>query len=251
MTSTETTQNVSETLLEEHRQIDAGLTDLINGTCCLVGEDQASARRSFIAATGVLLEHIRFEEEALFPLLEERVGLSPDQGPTAVMRQEHGQFKALIQNAVKNLEAGNGEGFRASLRSLLQGLGEHNFKEERILYPMAMQHLDEAETASKSAMERRAALAAAPAASSAASSGADRAAPHIRMVDVRGMEPRFRHPLIFRALDELKPARAIELVNDHDPIPLFYQLQATRAGQFEWTPVEEGPEVWRIRIQRN
>lgn len=247
MTNTETTQNVSEALLEEHRQIDTGLTDLVNGTCCLVGEDQASARQRFSATTGMLLEHIRFEEEALFPLLEERVGLSPDQGPTAVMRQEHGQFKALIDDAGKKLEAGNGEGFRTSLRRLLQGLGDHNVKEERILYPMAMQHLDEAETASKSAMQSRAASAAAP----DASSGADRSAPHIRMVDVRGMEPRFRHPLIFRALDELKPSRAIELVNDHDPIPLFYQLQATRSGQFEWTPVEQGPEVWRIRIRRN
>jgi uncharacterized protein (DUF2249 family) len=40
------------------------------------------------------------------------------------------------------------------------------------------------------------------------------------------------------------------IINDHDPKPLRYQLAAERADQFVWTYEEEGPEVWRVRIDR-
>ena len=67
-------------------------------------------------------------------------------------------------------------------------------------------------------------------------------------LDVRELEPRDRHTAIFTTWEELGAGEAFELVNDHDPVPLFYQLQATRPGEFTWDAVEEGPEVWRIRI---
>lgn len=70
------------------------------------------------------------------------------------------------------------------------------------------------------------------------------------VIDVRGMEPRLRHPLIFETFDNLQPAQAFLLVNDHDPRPLYYQFQAERAGQVLWTPQEEGPERWVIRIEK-
>src|SRR5512142_1144115 len=70
------------------------------------------------------------------------------------------------------------------------------------------------------------------------------------MIDVRTLAPRERHPRVFAAFDELSPGGALLLVNDHDPRPLFYQLQAERPGQVEWVPQEEGPERWVIRIQK-
>lgn len=69
-------------------------------------------------------------------------------------------------------------------------------------------------------------------------------------LDVRAMVPRDRHPLIFSKLDALKPGEAVLLVNDHDPKPLRYQLMAEREGLFDWTPEQEGPEEWKIRITR-
>ncbi len=69
-------------------------------------------------------------------------------------------------------------------------------------------------------------------------------------VDVRGMEPRLRHPLIFETFDKLQPGQAFLLVNDHDPKPLYYQFQAERAGQVVWAPQEKGPERWVIRIEK-
>ena len=69
-------------------------------------------------------------------------------------------------------------------------------------------------------------------------------------IDVRNMQPRDRHPRIFAAFDALAPAEAILLVNDHDPKPLFYQFDAEYKDEFTWDYLEEGPEVWRVRIGR-
>ncbi|HEX9044513.1 MAG TPA: DUF2249 domain-containing protein [Candidatus Limnocylindrales bacterium] len=71
-----------------------------------------------------------------------------------------------------------------------------------------------------------------------------------RVLDVRTIPPVTRHSLIFSTLDELAPGQALELVNDHDPKPLYYQLQAERAGRFSWDYLESGPSVWRVRIAR-
>lgn len=67
-------------------------------------------------------------------------------------------------------------------------------------------------------------------------------------LDVREIPPRIRHPKIFEAFDGLKTGEAFELVNDHDPKPLFYQFQHERPDQFRWKYKEEGPEVWRVEI---
>ena len=69
-------------------------------------------------------------------------------------------------------------------------------------------------------------------------------------VDVRTIIPRERHPLIFNTFDALAPGESFELVNDHDPKPLYYQLQAERPGKLAWTYLEQGPEVWRVNVGR-
>lgn len=67
-------------------------------------------------------------------------------------------------------------------------------------------------------------------------------------LDVRPMPPRERHQTIFERLEELPTGEALRLVNDHDPAPLRYQLDATRPGQFRWEYAEQGPEVWAVDI---
>ncbi|MCB0204778.1 MAG: DUF2249 domain-containing protein [Caldilineae bacterium] len=71
-----------------------------------------------------------------------------------------------------------------------------------------------------------------------------------QIVDVRSIEPRDRHPLIFNTFDSLPADRAMILVNDHDPKPLYYQFLHERAGQFAWAYLQEGPDEWRVRIER-
>jgi len=67
-------------------------------------------------------------------------------------------------------------------------------------------------------------------------------------IDVRTIPPRERHPLIFQTFDDLQSGEAFELVNDHEPKPLYYQFLHERPDQFNWTYLEEGPETWRVRI---
>ncbi|MPV35890.1 DUF2249 domain-containing protein [Georgenia subflava] len=69
-------------------------------------------------------------------------------------------------------------------------------------------------------------------------------------LDVREEAPKDRHSLIFSTFAALEPGTAFVLVNDHDPKPLRYQLEAENAGEFTWEYLEEGPDVWRVRIGR-
>ena len=69
-------------------------------------------------------------------------------------------------------------------------------------------------------------------------------------IDVRPLAPADRHRIIFEHCDCLGTGNAFVLVNDHDPKPLYYQLEAERPGQFTWDYLEAGPRVWRVRIGR-
>ncbi|HET6650500.1 MAG TPA: DUF2249 domain-containing protein [Candidatus Limnocylindria bacterium] len=69
-----------------------------------------------------------------------------------------------------------------------------------------------------------------------------------RILDVRSEPPIRRHALIFDTFGALDPGAAFVLVNDHDPKPLYYQFAAENAGEFSWDYLEQGPEVWRVRI---
>lgn len=45
-------------------------------------------------------------------------------------------------------------------------------------------------------------------------------------LDVREIPPPERHPRIHAAFEELESGEALTLINDHDPQPLFYEMQA-------------------------
>lgn len=72
----------------------------------------------------------------------------------------------------------------------------------------------------------------------------------MKTIDVRNIVPRDRHPLIFQTFDALDEGEAFELINDHDPKPLYYQFVHERPDQFEWDYLQQGPDVWRVSIQR-
>ena len=69
-------------------------------------------------------------------------------------------------------------------------------------------------------------------------------------LDVRVIQPRDKHPTIFRTFDTLASGQSLILVNDHDPKPLRYQLMAERPESFDWTYEAQGPELWRVKISR-
>ncbi len=79
-----------------------------------------------------LLKHIEWEEELLFPIFENKSGLT-EGGPTFVMRSEHGQIMQLL-NSIE-LRLSKDESVEKSCQELEHILSAHNHKEEQILYP--------------------------------------------------------------------------------------------------------------------
>ncbi len=67
-------------------------------------------------------------------------------------------------------------------------------------------------------------------------------------LDVRDIQPRDRHPKIFNTFDSLQAGEKLVLINDHDPKPLKYQLDAERTGQCDWEYILSGPEEWKVEI---
>ena len=70
----------------------------------------------------------------------------------------------------------------------------------------------------------------------------------VDVIDVRSLVPMDRHSKIFELVNALEVGGSFILVNDHDPKPLYYQMEAEYPGQFSWSYVEQGPEVWRVEI---
>lgn len=69
-------------------------------------------------------------------------------------------------------------------------------------------------------------------------------------IDVRTIVPNERHDRIFAAFNALPQGGAFELVNDHDPVPLNRQFKSSFHGLFTWDYLEQGPEIWRVRIAK-
>ncbi|MBI4436679.1 MAG: hemerythrin domain-containing protein [Candidatus Omnitrophica bacterium] len=103
--------------------------------------DFSKAKESFREFKIGLQRHIIWEEEILFPLFEEKAGMK-GMGPTEVMRQEHRQIKNLLE-AIHHKVAKQDPGSDAEETALLEVLGAHNQKEEKILYPAIDQFLSD------------------------------------------------------------------------------------------------------------
>lgn len=71
-----------------------------------------------------------------------------------------------------------------------------------------------------------------------------------QILDVREMMPKDRHSRIFGTFSALKPGESFILINDHEPKPLLYQFQAEHFGEFDWWPLESGPQAWRVTIAK-
>src|SRR5674476_1237150 len=70
------------------------------------------------------------------------------------------------------------------------------------------------------------------------------------ILNVTLIEPRLKHPTIFTRFDELQPGESLTIHNDHDPKPLYYQLLGERGNIFEWEYLEQGPQLWRVKISK-
>jgi regulator of cell morphogenesis and NO signaling len=73
----------------------------------------------------------------------------------------------------------------------------------------------------------------------------------LKSVYVPELEPRLKHPTVFKNFDALQNGEGFLLINDHDPKPLYYQLIAERGNIFSWNYIEKGPEQWQVEIKKH
>jgi hypothetical protein len=50
----------------------------------------------------------------------------------------------------------------------------------------------------------------------------------MKVLDARDLPPKERHPEITEAFESLDSGESLTLVNDHDPKPLYYEMEAER-----------------------
>jgi len=66
--------------------------------------------------------------------------------------------------------------------------------------------------------------------------------------DIRPYPPTERHEMFYKAFADIKPGEAFEFINDHDPKPLYYQMEAESKEPFRWEYLQKGPDDWKVRV---
>lgn len=146
----------TEILMNEHRIIEQVLACLEKEAlnCDLKNRLEVDAAEKMIAFFKTFADkcHHGKEEDRLFPLLEAR-GLSPDSGPTGVMRHEHDMGRSLIagmEEAVTKAKQGDSRApalFAGVARNYDRLLRAHIEKEDHCLFAMADHLLNESDQA--------------------------------------------------------------------------------------------------------
>jgi len=122
-----------ETISAFYEQDHDRLDELLKTFQKLKRADFAKAKEAFKESKFGLQRHIVWEEDVLFPLWEEKTGMS-EGGPTSVMRAEHRQIGQQLE-AIHGKVADQNPDSDQEEQALLDLLGSHNMKEERVLYP--------------------------------------------------------------------------------------------------------------------
>lgn len=122
-------RTISTFFEEDHDRLDG----LFKSFQSLKRRDFAKAKEAFKEFKFGLQRHIVWEEDLLFPLWEEKTGMS-EGGPTQVMRREHRQIGDCLEAIHRKVQEEEPDSDREE-QALLELLKAHNMKEERVLYP--------------------------------------------------------------------------------------------------------------------
>lgn len=238
------------TLMEEHKMIVAGLHQLKNIVARLpqcrsfadLGRDLQTLQEVSHLMVDAELHHQR-EEDALFPRLR-RHGVTE---PPDIMQEEHVEFRArkrALFTLVNRGAATPFDEFKSKViehgEFLSRELESHIFKEDNILYQIALQVLTEDDWKQvKRECDKIGYCCFKP---------QDQVA--VVDLDLRPLPPPRRHQQIFEKWNALPAGGVLRITNDHDPKPLNYQFEAEHQGEFTWNYEQQGPADWIVRIGR-
>lgn len=70
------------------------------------------------------------------------------------------------------------------------------------------------------------------------------------VLDLRTMPARVRYSEVFRLWSALEEGETLLVIEDHDPLALYYQFAAEKKGKFHWTYDATGPVEWRVLLAK-
>jgi hypothetical protein len=189
--------------------------------------------------------HHQREEDVLFPELEKQDIVEPPQ----IMKLDHVEFRKRKQELYQlahNSQDHDFAAFKARVieigEYLTKELESHIFKENNILYQIALQVLTAEQWQTiKKECDKLGYCCFTP---------EDQSQEEIMELDLRPMPPFERHEKIFRMWDDLKSGETLRITNDHDPKPLRYQFEAEYTNLYQWEYEQEGPKDWVVKIKR-
>jgi hemerythrin-like domain-containing protein len=129
---------IKDFMTHQHRECDQLLVLTEDAVENKDFEDAVKKYKDFKDET---LKHFEIEEEYLFPLFEEKSGMT--QGPTQVMRMEHTQARGVFEKLDSAMEQKDSDRFFSLSESLMILLQQHNAKEEQMLYTMIQNFLQD------------------------------------------------------------------------------------------------------------
>ena len=71
-----------------------------------------------------------------------------------------------------------------------------------------------------------------------------------KVMDVRPIPCSVKHGLIIQTWLQLPVGDHFVLLNDHDPVPLYYQFAAQWPDTFTWEHLVKGPDEFRVKITK-
>lgn len=69
-------------------------------------------------------------------------------------------------------------------------------------------------------------------------------------LDARIIPHKIRHGAVIGAFGQVRQGAAMVLVAPHNPLPLLGQLRDIEGDALDISYLEEGPDVWRLRLGR-
>src|SRR5690625_5187456 len=72
----------------------------------------------------------------------------------------------------------------------------------------------------------------------------------IQELDVRSLIPIKRHEKLLALFKELPVGDSFVFINDHDPIPLYYEFRSVHGDVVGWEYLHRGGREWKVKVTR-
>ena len=69
------------------------------------------------------------------------------------------------------------------------------------------------------------------------------------VINLADIDQRYRYAILFRLFEHLGPDNSLQIVVDHDPRLLRWQFEERHGSRCGWSYLEEGPDLWRVRLR--